>query len=68
MSLSQLIRCHRTLLLSESDWTQLNDSDLTSESKQHWMTYRQALRDLPVAQTITEITDFSQVVWPTKPE
>jgi hypothetical protein len=33
-------------LLAYSDWTQLADAQLTSEKKQEWVEYRQALRDL----------------------
>lgn len=36
----------RSILLSESDWTQLTDSPLTDEIKQQWATFRQYLRDL----------------------
>ena len=37
----------RNKLLSESDWTQLPDSPLSTEKKAEWATYRQALRDMP---------------------
>ena len=37
----------RNQLLSESDWTQLPDSPLTTEKKTEWATYRQQLRDMP---------------------
>lgn len=36
----------RNELLSESDWTQMNDSPLTNEEKTAWATYRQELRDV----------------------
>jgi hypothetical protein len=39
----------RTKLLTESDWTQMADTALTTEKKAEWATYRQALRDLPTA-------------------
>lgn len=39
----------RTTLLAESDWTQMADTALTTEKKAEWVTYRQALRDLPSA-------------------
>ena len=42
-------RTNRTSLLAKSDWTQLSDSPLTTEKKAEWVTYRQALRDLPKA-------------------
>ena len=41
------LRTERNALLSESDWTQYNDSPLTDEVKTSWATYRQELRDLP---------------------
>ena len=37
----------RNSLLSDTDWTQMTDSPLTSEKKTEWANYRQALRDLP---------------------
>ncbi len=42
-------RSTRTTLLAESDWTQMADTALTTEKKAEWVTYRQALRDLPTA-------------------
>ena len=39
----------RTSLLAESDWTQMADTALSTEKKAEWVTYRQALRDLPSA-------------------
>ena len=42
-------RVDRTMLLAESDWTQVADTALTTEKKAEWATYRQALRDLPDA-------------------
>lgn len=59
----QGIRILRNKLLSESDWTQANDSPLSASKRTEWATYRQALRDLP-----SNTTDPSQPVWPTPPE
>ena len=39
-------RTTRNKLLSDSDWTQMNDSPLTNEAKTAWATYRQELRDV----------------------
>jgi len=36
----------RNAKLSDSDWTQMNDSPLTNEQKTAWATYRQELRDI----------------------
>jgi len=56
------IRVKRDQLLSQSDWTQFNDSPLNTETRAVWATYRQALRDLP-----ENTSDPTQVVWPTPP-
>ena len=52
----------RNALLANSDWTQANDSPLSSSKKDEWKTYRQSLRDLPVNQT-----DVTKMTWPTEP-
>lgn len=57
------IRLERKKLLDESDWTQFDTSPISSEKKEEWAVYRQALRDFPAT-----VSDPSQVVWPTKPE
>ena len=44
------LRTKRNSLLASSDYTQLADAPLTAPQKALWVTYRQALRDLP-AQT-----------------
>ena len=53
------IREIRDELLKECDWTQL--SDIPSEIKSIWITYRQNLRDIT-----TQSNPFS-IVWPIKP-
>ena len=57
---ADVIRTERNRLLRISDWTQANDSPLTSEKKEEWKVYRQALRNL----TMTRETSFP--VPPTK--
>lgn len=57
--LAQEIRKQRDLKLAETDWRASVDLTLSAE----WVTYRQALRDLP-AQTGFPNT----ITWPTKPE
>jgi len=52
----------RNQLLAETDWTQGQDSPLSTEKLSELSLYRQALRDIP--QTYT---DPSDVVWPIKP-
>jgi Phage tail assembly chaperone protein len=55
------IRSYRSQLLSESDWTQMQDVQL--ETKQAWATYRQALRD------VTDQPGYPfNVIWPTPPQ
>jgi hypothetical protein len=55
------IRTLRDRLLSQSDYTQLPDSNISIETRQAWTNYRQQLRDL----TLQE--DPFQLVWPTDP-
>jgi len=49
-------------LLGESDWTQLNDTGLTSSNKTEWQTYRASLRAIAKNPTAGNKT------WPTKPD
>jgi hypothetical protein len=56
------IREKRNSLLSQSDWTQLNDVDMTDTEKVAWKAYRQALRAFP------ETCAPGNPVWPTKPD
>lgn len=55
------IRVERNRRISECDWTQLPDADLTAEQRQEWVKYRQTLRD------ITKQTDLDNIVWPISP-
>ena len=55
------IRSQRNYLLSQTDW--IFAPDVTLTNKEAWLTYRQALRDLPQS-----FEDPSEVIWPTKPE
>ena len=59
------LRHLRDVLLRESDWTQFTDSPLSDSKKAEWVTYRQALRDIPANNS--SVTDLDQVSWPTKP-
>jgi len=56
------VRAERAKLIAESDWTQLADSQLSDSVKATWVTYRQALRDLPTASGFPHT-----MTWPTKP-
>ena len=59
------IRTERDRLLTESDWTQANDTPLASGKVTEWGTYRTSLRDLPSDQSSK--TKYSDITWPTKP-
>tara|TARA_B100000965_G_scaffold157883_1_gene131594 strand:+ start:92 stop:601 length:510 start_codon:yes stop_codon:yes gene_type:complete len=68
------VKRYRDIMLYNSDWTQGNDSPLSSSKKSEWATYRQALRDIPA--TIAADSDLTAKVmaddlnhssWPTKP-
>lgn len=56
-------RAERNKLLKETDWTQLNDCELSSEKIQEYNEYRKAVR-----QVVRDITDTSPITWPIKPE
>jgi len=62
----EILRLKRDALLTESDWTQVNDSPLSDTKKAEWSTYRQELRDLPSSHQST--TNFDDVVFPTQPD
>lgn len=57
------LRTERNKLLADCDWTQL--SDVPTETKTIWQTYRQSLRDMP--QNYGSL-DSAEGNWPTKPE
>jgi hypothetical protein len=56
------LRRLRDQKLAECDWTQIADVPLTEEQKPAWVTYRQALRDLPA-----NTEDPKNPIWPAKP-
>ncbi len=45
-AIKESLRPERNRLLSESDWTQLNDSPIAEDKVAAWAAYRQDLRDL----------------------
>ena len=57
------LRTERNTKLTESDWTQYNDSPLDDEVKDDWTIYRQELRDLPAT-----TDDPADPTWPEVPE
>jgi hypothetical protein len=60
------LRNKRNELLVSSDWTQLQDvQNLFDETtKNKWVVYRQALRDIIQVYSENEITNINQVNWP----
>ena len=64
-----LLRSERNIILKNSDWTQLTDSQLSDSKKAEWETYRQALRDLPLTANPTLDSDgnLQGVTWPDEP-
>ena len=52
------IRAKRDVLLKDSDWSAFPDAN-PKPSKEAWITYRQALRDLPQSFETPE-----EVIWP----
>ena len=59
------VRNFRNSKIASSDWTQLSDCKLSDEKKAEWVTYRQALRDVPANNS--SVTDIDSVSWPTEP-
>ena len=55
------VRDIRDSLLSQSDWTQFQDSPITGSLLTDWQTYRQGLRDITTKDNPYSLT------WPTKP-
>lgn len=56
---AEMVRRERNYKLMETDWTQLSDAPVNS---QDWITYRNALRDLPSQDGFPW-----DIVWPSKP-
>ena len=57
-------RTTRNTKLSETDWTQMNDSPLANDVKTAWATYRQELRDLS---DLDEWPNLEDADWPVAP-
>ena len=56
------LRDLRNFKLRECDWVVMSDVVMTEETKQAWLDYRQALRDLPA-----NTADPENPIWPTPP-
>ena len=59
------IRAERDKLLTNSDWTQANDTALASAKVTAWATYRTKLRTLPEDQK--DKTTYASITWPSQP-
>ena len=57
-------RTKRNTLLTDTDWTQMNDSPLTNELKTAWATYRQELRQITDLDAWPNLADDD---WPVQP-
>jgi|TARA_B110000259_G_C13875855_1_gene346789 hypothetical protein len=55
------VRIMRDTLLSQSDWTQFQDSPLNNTISTEWQLYRQSLRD------VTSQSNPFNLKWPSKP-
>jgi len=62
-------RRRRDGLLTNSDWTQGNDSPLSDSAKLLWKTYRQNLRNLPeqISDPKPLVVDLNHPDWPKQP-
>jgi hypothetical protein len=60
------LRAKRNKLLSDTDYTVLQDSTFTDAQVAEWVIYRQALRDITEGLTTKE--QVEAVVFPTKPQ
>ena len=60
------LRSKRNELLKDSDWTQLQDvqNSFDESTKNKWVVYRQALRDIVEEYSENEIVNIDQVNWP----
>lgn len=68
---NRVFRHKRSIRLEDSDWTQGNDSPLSTSKKTEWGTYRQTLRDLPAnkdeATRKAMAKDENHSDWPSEP-
>lgn len=60
------LRFVRNAALQKTDWTQAVDCPLSDSKKAEWVSYRQALRDLPASYSDTN--SIEDIVFPTEPE
>lgn len=53
----------RNKRLADTDWVILRNLETNEPVPESWLTYRQALRDLP-----SVVKDYDNIDWPVKPE
>ena len=56
------LRERRNQLLSETDWTRMDDNGLDEDDREIWAIYRQELRDIT-----EQYSSLDDVVWPESP-
>lgn len=63
------IRKQRNYLLTDCDWTMLQDSSVSEEKRREFIEYRQQLRDItePLKNDVSTFR-IGGIQWPTKPE
>ncbi len=59
----EAVRIQRNQLLAETDYTDLPNTPITTQSRTNFITYRQQLRDITNTQT-----DPYNIIWPTIPQ
>jgi hypothetical protein len=60
---AQAVKADRTRMLTDCDWTQMPDVNLSDTSKAAWAVFRQALRDIPNQPGFP-----FNVTWPSPPQ
>lgn len=56
-------RAIRVNMLQSSDWTQIQDNELTAQERSEWAVYRQLLRNVPLQEGFP-----GNIVWPRAPD
>lgn len=59
------VRRIRNNLLTESDWTRMDDNGLDDDTREIWAIYRQELRD--ITENLEGIESLDDVIWPESP-
>lgn len=59
------VRHERDIKLGQSDWTQMSDVNFNAGVKTAWITYRQALRNVP--NDNADCVSINDIAWPSPP-